>query len=435
MKNFPKSIFVLLIILFIAAIFIVFLPGVKPIRLYTIGEISASAIFLVLCFFIKKYDFPWKYFAGFTIAFILIRIILISIHPIGSDDYYRYLWDGKVQMNGKNPYSYAPDDIALNSLHSDILPKLVNHPEMKTIYPPLSEILFFISYLIGGESFIGIKILILIFDLITIWGIFLILKKLKLPEKYLLIYIFCPLIIFQFFIDAHVDGFGLPFLIFSLYFYLDKKNNLSYILLGLSLCVKPLGLILVPIYFFSDKNFTERIKAAVIPVLIFGLSYVPYIFTGTPFKALMEFTENWTFNGVIFNILDSFIKDNQRTRLICAGLLAISYIGVLFTKKDILEKLYLSIFLLYIFSPVVHPWYLSWFVLLLPIVPRWSGIAYVSLISLTAFTVLNYQLHGIWKDYTPVLMIEYAPVLLLFTYEIFWGNARKQKLSINRAEN
>ncbi len=428
MRNFPKNIFILLAILFIAAIFVVFLPGIKPIKLYTIGEISASAIFLVLCFFIKKYDLPWKFIAGFTIGFIVIRIILITVHPIGSDDYYRYVWDGKLQMNGINPYSYAPDDPALNSLHSDILPKLVNHPEMKTIYPPLSEILFFVSYLTGGESFFGIKILILIFDLMTIWGIYLILKKLKLPEKYLLIYILCPLILFQFFIDAHVDGFGLPFMIFSLYFYLDKKNILSYILLGLSLCVKPLGLILVPIYFFNEKNFTEKIKAAIIPVLIYGLSYVPYIFTGTPFKALMEFTENWTFNGVVFNILDSFIKDNQRARLICAGLLFISYLGILFTKKDIFEKLYLSIFLLYIFSPVVHPWYLSWFVLLLPIIPRWSGIAYVSLISLTAFTVLNYQLNGIWKDYTSVLAIEYTPVLLLFIYEIFTANTQPQEI-------
>lgn len=431
MKNFPKNIFITFSALLIISTLAVFLPGIIPIKLYIYGVISASAIFVLLCYFIKKYDFPFKYIATFAAVFILLRILLVSVHPIGSDDYYRYVWDGKVQANGINPYRYAPENTALNSLHSSILPKLVNHPEMKTIYPPLSEILFFFSYLIGGESFFGIKVLIFIFDSITIWGIFLILKKLKLPEKYLLIYILCPLILFQFFIDAHVDGFGLPFLIFSLYFYLDKKNILSFILLGLSLSVKPLGLILVPIYFFNEKTFSERIKAAVIPVLIYGLSYVPYIFTGTPFKALMEFTENWTFNGVIFNILDSFVHDNQRTRLICGILLSISYAGILFTRKDIFEKLYLSIFLLYIFSPVVHPWYLSWFVLLLPIIPRWSGIAYVSLISLTAFTVLNYQLHGIWKDYTAVLVIEYTPVLLLFIYEIFTVNHSTHKLLIN----
>ena len=387
--------------------------------LYTVSDITASAVFLLICLFIKKYDIPGKYIAGLSAIFILLRIILITVHPIGSDDYYRYDWDGKVQAAGINPYRYAPDDTALSSLHSDLLPRLVNHPEMKTIYPPLSEILFFVSYLIGGEGFSGIKILILIFDLITIWGIFLTLKKLKLPEKYILIYILCPLILYQFFIDAHVDGFGLPFIIFSLYFYLDNKKLFSFILLGLSLCIKPLGLILVPIYFFSEKEIKERIKAAVIPLLICAALYIPYVFTGTPFKALMQFTENWTFNGIIFNILDTFIKDNQHARLFCAALLAFSYIGILFTKKGILEKLYLSIFLLYIFSPVVHPWYLSWFALLLPLIPKWSGIAYVSLVSLTAFTVLNYQLTGVWKDYTLVLIFEYTPVLFLFLYEAF----------------
>lgn len=419
MNTFLKSLIILLsAVLFISAI-IVFISGTKPIILYTVCDISASAIFLLLCFLIMKYDIPRSYIAGLAAVFIILRIILIPVHPIGSDDYYRYVWDGKVQMNGINPYRYAPADSALSSLHTDILPKLVNHSEMKTIYPPLSEILFFVSYLIGGESFIGIKILIFLFDLLTIWGIYLVLKKLKLPLKFILIYILCPLILFQFFVDAHVDGFGLPFLIFSLYFYLDKKNLVSFILLGLSICIKPLGLILIPIYFLNEKNLIERFKAVIIPLLICILFYVPYMFTGTPFKALMQFTENWTFNGVIFNILDSFIKDNQRTRLICAGFLAISYLGILFTRKDILEKLYLSIFLLYIFSPVVHPWYLSWFALLIPLMPRWSGLAYVSLISLTAFTVLRYQLTGVWNDYTLVLIFEYAPVLFLFIYEIF----------------
>ncbi len=97
----------------------------------------------------------------------------------------------------------------------------------------------------------------------------------------------------------------------------------------------------------------------------------------------------------------------------------LAYLPVILSRKDLLTKIYISVFLLFIFSPVVHPWYLTWLAVLLPFIPRRSGIAYVSLVSLTAFTVLNYQLYGIWKDYTIVMIAEYLPAISLFIYEMY----------------
>jgi hypothetical protein len=336
------------------------------------------------------------------------------------------VWDGKVQAHGINPYEYAPSDSALNSLHTDTLPVLINFPDMKTIYPPLCQIIFYFSYLTGGESFIGIKIFLLLSDIISLLGISLILKKLKLPYKNILIYALCSLPIFQFFIDAHLDGFGLPLFIFTIYFYLNKQKLLCLIFLSASICIKPLGLILIPIFFFREKRFKDKIEVVIIPVILSMLMYLPYLFTGSPFQALMNFTENWTFNGVIFDILDLFFKDNQHTRLICGIIFIIMYLPVILSRRDLITKIYLSIFLLFIFSPVVHPWYLNWLAVLLPFIPRWSGIIYVSLISLTTFTILNYQLNGVWKEYIPVLLLEYIPVLTLFGFELFV--LRKEKL-------
>jgi hypothetical protein len=342
----------------------------------------------------------------------------MPVHPIGSDDYYRYVWDGKVQANGINPYKYAPADSALNNLHSDILPKLVNYPEMKSIYPPLSQIIFYLSYLISGESFIGLKIFLLISELLSIFGIYLILKKLKLPLRNILIYALCALPVFQLFIDAHLDGFGLPLMLFSIYFYLSNRKNLSYTLLGASICIKPFALFLIPVLFFIEKGWKDKIRTVFIPALVCILFYLPYVFSGSPFQALRQFTENWTFNGIVFDILDSFIKDNQRSRLICAILFVISYLPVILSKKELFTKIYMSIILLFIFSPIVHPWYLSWLAVILPFYPRWSGIVYVGLISLTSFTILNYHLNGVWTEYTPALILEYVPVVSLFIYEL-----------------
>ncbi len=376
-----------------------------------------------------RYDIPIKYVVGLLAAAVVLRMALVFIHPIGSDDYYRYLWDGKVIASGINPYRYAPDDSALTRLHSEILPARVNFPGMRTIYPPLAEILFYLSYLIGHESFIGLKSVLFVFDLLTIFAVILSLKKIGLSYKYVLIYALCPVPLFQFFIDGHVDGFGIPLLLLSVFFYVDGKKLLSYLFIGLSICIKPLGLILIPIFFFEEKSLSERMKVALIPVAVCFAMYLPFLFSGSPFQALVNFTQNWTFNGIVFDALDFFIRDNQRTRLLCAIMLLVCYIPLILSRKDLLSKIYLSVFLLLIFSPVVHPWYLGWLAIFLPLVRKWSGIAYAGMISLTVFTVMNYQLTGVWKEYTSVLLLEYVPVLVLFGFELIKGNIRPGTIS------
>ena len=420
MKLINKIFFGILILLFPLYFILIFFQ-IKPILSYTVVLLASSAVFIVIFIFLIKNDIDKKYFIVLLAAGIIIRVIFLFVQPVGSDDYYRYVWDGKVQASGINPYRYAPDDPALNSLHTQTLPSKMNFSDMKTIYPPLGEMIFFIAYLIGGTGFAGIKLLLLLSDLLTITGLYLILKKTGSNYKYLLIYVLCPLIIFQFFVDGHLDGFGLPFLIFALYFFLSNKKTLAYVLIGLSICIKPLAVIFIPLLFFYEKNLAERIKTVLIPAVICLLLYLPYVFTGSPFQSLIKFTENWTFNGVVFDILDSFIHDNQRTRLICGILLFIFYLPVILSKKDLFEKIYLSVFLLFIFSPVVHPWYLSWLAVLLPFIPRQSGIVYIGLAGLTVFTVLHYQLTGEWNDYTLVLIFEYTPVIILFLKELFKG--------------
>jgi hypothetical protein len=385
--------------------------------IYSVAYIAASVLFTLLCRIILKHDFLPKYILAFIIAGLVLRLALVPVHPIGSDDYYRYIWDGKVIASGMNPYRYAPTDTSLASLHSQTLPTKINFGDMKTIYPPLAEILFYVAYKISGESFLGIKVLLFVFDLLTMFGILLILRQLNLSPKNLLLYAFCPLPLVQFFVDAHMDGFGIPLLVFAILFYIMDKKLLSYLLIGLSVCVKPLGLILIPIIFFSEKKLADRLKVILVPVIVCVILYLPFIFTGSPFQALVTFTQNWTFNGIVFDFLNIFFNDNQKTRMDCAILMMAFYTPVVLIRRDLLTKIYVSVFLLFIFSPVVHPWYLSWLAFLLPMQPRWSGIVFVGLISLTSFTLVTYQLSGIWRDYPVVLLLEYIPVLSLFVYE------------------
>ena len=393
-------------------------PAIQPIVLYSILYIVSSVSFIFVCRIILRRTLTARTILVLILAGVSLRLALIPISPIGSDDYYRYLWDGKVISNGINPYRYSPNDSSLAGLRSQTLPSRINFPDMKTIYPPLAEILFYTSYAISGESFIGLKILLFIFDMGTILGIFLILKKLNVNRQNILIYVLCPLPLFQFFVDGHMDGFGIPLLVFAILSHLNDRKILSYVLVGLSICVKPLALIVIPILFFAEEDLAERLKALSFPLAVCVFAYVPFVFSGAPFQALGTFAQNWTFNGLVFDVLNFFLHDNQRTRIICAFLLLITYTPVVLSRKDIITKIFLSLILLFLFSPVVHPWYLGWLAFLLPVKSKWSGIAFVSLVSLTSFTLITYQLTGIWKEYPTVIVLEYVPVLVFLVIEM-----------------
>lgn len=99
-----------------------------------------------------------------------------------------------------------------------------------------------------------------------------------------------------------MDGLGIPLLVFAILFYIKDKKLLSYLLIGLSVCIKPIGLILVPLLFFSEKKLADRLKVILVPAIVCAVLYIPFISTGSPFQALVTFTENWTFNGVVFDI-------------------------------------------------------------------------------------------------------------------------------------
>jgi hypothetical protein len=141
MHKAQKIFFILSIILFSLTFLLFATINLKPISVYTIAFISSSLLYISITWQIIKYELPLRYVYFLIGLSVILRFAFIPVHPIGSDDYYRYVWDGKVQAHGINPYKYAPSDTALNNLHSETLPKLINFPDMKTIYPPLTHIL------------------------------------------------------------------------------------------------------------------------------------------------------------------------------------------------------------------------------------------------------------------------------------------------------
>ena len=129
--------------------------------------------------------------------------------PILEDDYYRYLWDGAVTANLINPYEYSPEEVlkggdvpeellVLAEESGEIIQR-INHPQIRTIYPPVAQAFFAVSYALDSWNLTTWKIILIIMDLATLSLIFSALGILKLPNSYLLIYWWNPLLLKEIF--------------------------------------------------------------------------------------------------------------------------------------------------------------------------------------------------------------------------------------------
>jgi alpha-1,6-mannosyltransferase len=388
------------------------------IRLYAGAFLLASLLFVWFAVTINRALPSNRTLFIMIVAALAIRASFLFAMPVGSDDIFRYLWDGKVQSAGINPYIFPPDAAQLSQLRSDLLPGLVNHPEMKTVYFPVSQFLFRLSYALSGESVWGFKLLLLAAEIFTLMALVRITDTLSLSRSTILLYAFCPLPIIQFAYDAHLDGMGLPIFLFGLYFLLKERRVPGYLLLGLSMAVKPVALVVIPVFVMREKGVARKLLALVLAVAPFALQFIPYWSTPGLLDGLFTFSRHWSFNGLAFELANAILSNNLTSRLVCAGALVATLCGVYFITRPPLPRMYLAVMALLLFSPVVHPWYICWFVVLLPLVRQWSGVIFAATASLTVFTVVAFRLTGVWSQSLIVLAAEYLPVLIALAIEL-----------------
>jgi hypothetical protein len=409
---------VILAVIIVSALLALHPAGIFGIRLYAGVFLLASAIYLLLVRTILRTNVAERTVLFLVVISVVLRASFLFSIPLGSDDIYRYLWDGKVQAAGIDPYRYPPDAPELQSLKSGALPGLVNHPEMKTVYFPYSQYLFRCSHFLSGEAVWGFKLLLLAAEILTIIALWRLTAIMALPRANVLLYALCPLPVIQFAYDGHLDGIGMPLLAFAVLMHMSQRRFGSMLLLGLSMGIKPVALVLVPIFALQEQKLSRRIIMMGVPIVAFGIQFIPYINSPGMFEGLLKFSRHWTFNGVAFELVNAIVADNFPSRMICAGLLLLSLLAVYIIRLRPITRMYLAVLALLLFSPVVHPWYICWLAVFLPMVFRWSGVLYAATASLTVLTIISYQLTGVWQQHPLVLAAEYLPVLILLGTEL-----------------
>ena len=349
------------------------------------------------------------------IAFgMIFRLTLLPTSYSTSDDVHRYLWEGKVLVNGYNPYTTPPNDSSLIHLRDENFEK-VTFKNMSAIYPPFSQIVFAVNYLIAGNSTIFLKVIYLIFEFITLIFILKLLLLKGKDAKLILLYAWLPLPIMEYFINAHLDIIGITFLILFIYYFEKQKYHISSIMLALAFLSKLFALLLLPLV-IKKVGFKKAIKFYLIFILTCLIFYLPFISQNPDILAgLFKYLAHWEFNGSIYNLIKFIFSRGEIARMVCAVLLSISVLIISFRYKDFVNGVFAVFLCIVIFSTTLYPWYLGWIAVLNVFAGFYSVLSLFFTINFSNFTPLAEK----WKEYPIVWIIEYVPFYSLLFYDLW----------------
>ena len=198
------------------------------------------------------------------------RLVCLFSPPFLSTDIFRYVWDGRVQAAGINPYRYIPADPHLAFLRDlDIYPHINRRSYAHTIYPPGAQMLFLLITRIGA-SVRWMKAGMVGLEALTIWALVKLLAAVGLRREQVLIYAWHPLLLWEVASSGHVDGAALPLIALALLFYVRHKPAATGFALAAATLVKLYPIALFPALYRRSDWRDWRMPAAVAGVVAAG---------------------------------------------------------------------------------------------------------------------------------------------------------------------
>ncbi len=340
------------LLLLIFVVLVAAIGGVeRNVRLFQLAYLIGFAGFLILVRVVLKAQskhlgsWPW-----WIVGAVVLRVILIQAEP--SDDVYRYVWEGRIQLAGFNPYELSPDDPILEHLRDDDWAK-INHRDYPAIYPPVAQMTFlFVTWI--WPSVLAIKVFLVLADLLTIAVLGSCLRAMKLPPHRAMIYGLCPLVLSSIAMESHLDSLMLLLAVTCIRLLMTKYIGVAAVFLGLSISTKLVLVVLVPWIMF--RSF----KATLVVLIAFSLTYVPYCLAGWD---LVESLRRFGQSGEFFSLLgtlglvdfDTFVERGLVGGVIVFGVLSLARREHSFSRyaSDVVG-------LLLLLMPIVHAWYLTW---------------------------------------------------------------------------
>ena len=393
--------------------------GLAGIQRYVIMFLFLSALYLggvfLILKMIPKKATSWSLIGIIILFAIIFRLSLIPSDPtVLSKDMYRYIWDGRVQQNGMNPYRYAPDADELENLRDDQIFPNINRKDYPTLYPAGAQLSFRIFYALVGDSVTGFKGIMVFFDTLTILVLIALLQTYGFALSRIIVYAWNPLVIFEIAYSGHLEGLTVFLVVAALYLYAIQKKIPGVIILALAAAVKMYPALLLA----ALLNHGNRMKGMLTFFITLALLYLPFIGAGSKISGFLPvYLKNpyESFNLGLKYLLMRLIPGLDYYLMSLLFIIALAIVGlIVFLKnKEGIETIryaYILVGWLMILMPAsLHPWYVILIIPFLTVYPSPAWIIFTCTVTLSYLKYVSPQ--GIMPTW--ILLVEYLPLFAL----------------------
>jgi len=347
-----------------------------------------------------------------------LRLLTLLVEPHYSDDVFRYLWEGRVQLAGMNPFLHPPDAPALVDLRDGVWAS-VNHRSVSTIYPPGALLLFRgVSSVLYAP--LGWKLLSAAADVGVLLLLVVIVRDRGGRAWAPAIYALHPLPILESAGSGHLESLALLGLAAAILLWDRGRPGAALLAATGGALVKLLPAVAaIPSLHLLRQRDAEATRPRVIGALIAAvaaaaLMTAPFLDAGiTLGRGFNTYYDAWAYNAFVFPMLLNLIGDPGAARGVGVGLGALLCAAAAWRLRDPAR---LSLFVaacLILLSPVVHPWYMLWALVPALAVGAWPWVVLASTALLSYLVLGTYDPStNAWSEPAWIPFVEYPPLIL-----------------------
>lgn len=381
-------------------------------------------------------------------AAILFRLLLLLAVPALSDDYFRFVWDGRLLNAGINPYLYLPGQFLgpHTAQVAGITQELYQHLNSQayySVYPPVVQAVGWLAVKLFTDNLMGsivvIRLVLLLAELGNILLLLRLLRKMALPEKHVLLYALNPLVILELTGNLHFEALMIFFLLLALLQLFHLRLITAGIAFGLAVGVKLLPLLFLPLvlrrlglqkFIIFGTVLLVTIVAVFYPlvsaeVLWHILKSVNLYFQKFEFNASMYYVLRWLgFRLAGFNLI--LFTGPLLSVVTLGAVLAMAAVKRLGSTRRLMGYMAAALAVYFFLATTVHPWYITTLLALTAVsysrfAVVWSGLA---ILTYAAYQTPAYQ------ENLLLVSIEYTIVCSWLLAELYLYRQRRRHANL-----
>lgn len=280
-----------------------------------------------------------------------MRLLQVGTPPLLSDDLYRYLFEGRVLLAGENPFVDAPATLAWLE---PALAARVNHPTIPSIYPPVAQIWFRLLALVGPGAWVA-QLATTLVDTANVVLIHHLRRRDRRTTWPALVYALHPLAVLESGNGAHLEPLAVLFSLATVLL-LRERPRLAIHALTAGVGVKLLPVLFVPAA-LRNAGWRPGLLHLALAAGWSAMLALPVLDAGPSlFEAFGNYRDHWSFNGLVFPLLEPWATSSTRAWLALGGLAVAAWAAALSPVR----AWYVVATGFLVLSPTVHPWYVLW---------------------------------------------------------------------------